>query len=157
ANHFSAIAIQSTAALSRKDLDAATVRAIMESVRENSVKGMAEICSMIGLLRQEGDEGEAMRPRLRDAEGLVERSGPSGLDVGVRVEGRARDLSAPVDMAAYRILQEVLTNALKQGGSSAEVRLVYGPDQVSIIVDNPLGGEKGLPGAGVGLVGMKER
>lgn len=157
ANHFSAIAIQSTAALSRKDLDAATVRAIMESVRENSVKGMAEMRSMIGLLRQEGDEGEAMRPRLQDAEGLVERSRQSGLDVELRVEGRPRDLSAPVDLAAYRILQEALTNALKHGGSSAEVRLVYGPDQVSIIVDNPLGGEKRLPGAGVGLVGMKER
>ncbi|MFD0468659.1 histidine kinase [Nonomuraea thailandensis] len=59
ANHFSAIAIQSTAALSRKDLDRETVRKVMESVRENSVKGMAEMRTMIGLLRQDGDEGRA--------------------------------------------------------------------------------------------------
>ncbi|TMR99450.1 sensor histidine kinase, partial [Nonomuraea basaltis] len=75
ANHFSAIAIQSTAALSRKDLDPATVRKVMESVRENSVKGLAEMRSMIGLLRQEGDDSEATRPRLADAETLVERVG----------------------------------------------------------------------------------
>ncbi|GAA3122144.1 histidine kinase dimerization/phosphoacceptor domain-containing protein [Nonomuraea salmonea] len=89
ANHFSAIAIQSTAALSRKDLDAATVRAIMESVRENSVKGMAEMRAMIGLLRQEGDdrESEATRPRLADAESLVERARRAGLDVDMQVEG----------------------------------------------------------------------
>src|SRR5690606_30535999 len=59
ANHFSAIAIQSTAALSRKDLDAATVRASMEAGRENSVKGVAETRSRIGLLRQGGEGGDA--------------------------------------------------------------------------------------------------
>src|SRR5690606_24480139 len=103
ANHFSAIAIQSTAALSRKDLDASTVRTIMESIRENSLKGMTEMRSMIGLLRQEGDEGEAMRPRLRDAEALVERSRQAGLEIELRVEGRPRELPAPVDLAGYRI------------------------------------------------------
>ncbi|MDA0631865.1 histidine kinase [Nonomuraea sp. MCN248] len=158
ANHFSAIAIQSTAALSRKDLDPATVRTIMESVRENSVKGMAEMRSMIGLLRQEGDEGEAMRHRLRDAEGLVERSRQAGLTTELRVEGRPRDLSVPVDLAAFRILQEALTNALKHGDPPARVRLAYEDDQVSITVDNPLGErDRRLPGAGAGLVGMKER
>lgn len=158
ANHFSAIAIQSTAALSRKDLDASTVRTIMESIRENSLKGMTEMRSMIGLLRQEGDEGEAMRPRLRDAEALVERSRQAGLEIELRVEGRPRELPAPVDLAGYRILQEALTNALKHGTSPARVHVVYGPDEVSITVDNPVGDQgRRLPGAGAGLVGMKER
>ncbi|MFG1947407.1 sensor histidine kinase [Nonomuraea sp. NPDC048826] len=158
ANHFSAIAIQSTAALSRKDLDPATVRTIMETVRENSVKGMAEMRSMIGLLRQEGDEGEAMRPRLRDAESLVERSRQSGLVTELHVDGTPRDLPAPVDLAAYRILQEALTNALKHGDPPARVRLAYERAQVSITVDNPMSSrDKRLPGAGAGLIGMKER
>ncbi|WP_261809008.1 sensor histidine kinase [Nonomuraea sp. C10] len=158
ANHFSAIAIQSTAVLSRKDLDAATVRTIMESVRENSVQGLAEMRSMIGLLRQEGDEGEALRPRLRDAEGLVERSRQSGLATELSVDGPPRDLPAPIDLAAYRILQEALTNALKHGDSPARVHLVYEPDQVSITVDNAASSrDDRLPGAGAGLVGMKER
>jgi signal transduction histidine kinase len=158
ANHFSAIAIQSTAALSRKDLDPSTVRKIMESVRENSVQGMAEMRSMIGLLRQEGDEGEAMRPRLLDVETLVDRSRQSGMAVEFRVEGEPRELSLSVDLAGYRIIQEALTNALKHGEQPATVSIRYQPHQVSLIVDNPVNGRKAsLPGAGVGLIGMRER
>lgn len=158
ANHFSAVAIQSTAALSRKDLDPATVRKIMESVRENSVKGLAEMRSMIGLLRQEGDEGEAMRPRLLDAESLVERARRAGLETVFRVEGSPRELPPSVDLAGYRILQESLTNALKHGDAPARVCLAYEADQVRLTVDNAVSGRKErLPGAEAGLIGMKER
>ncbi|MET8864058.1 histidine kinase [Nonomuraea sp. NPDC004580] len=164
ANHFSAIAIQSTAALSRKDLDATTVRTIMESVRENSVQGMAEMRAMIGLLRQEGDdgEGEATRPRLADAESLVERVRRAGMDVDTQVEGDVRELPAAVDLAGYRILQEALTNAMKHGEPPVLVRIAYEDEKVSVRVENRVGGRRsrgveGLPGAGAGLVGMQER
>ncbi|PZG02499.1 two-component sensor histidine kinase [Nonomuraea aridisoli] len=162
ANHFSAIAIQSTAALSRKDLDRETVRKVMESVRENSVKGMAEMRSMIGLLRQEGDEAEgsagAMRPRLADAETLVERVRRAGLTADMRVEGTVRELPASVDLAGYRILQEALTNALKHGDSPVSVLLSYEEERVLVRVVNALGERRtGLPGAGAGLIGMRER
>ncbi|MGN9837697.1 sensor histidine kinase [Nonomuraea sp. H19] len=158
ANHFSAIAIQSTAALSRKDLDPATVRKVMESVRENSVKGLAEMRSMIGLLRQEGDEPEATRPRLADAETLVERVRRAGLVAEFRVEGEACELPASVDLAGYRILQEALTNALKHGDSPVDVVVSYEPAQVVVSVENAVS-ERGarLPGAGAGLIGMRER
>ncbi|UBU13651.1 sensor histidine kinase [Nonomuraea gerenzanensis] len=162
ANHFSAIAIQSTAALSRKDLDRETVRKVMESVRENSVKGMAEMRAMIGLLRQEGDEGEseATRPRLADAQALVERVRRAGMAVETRVEGEVRELPAAVDLAGYRILQEALTNALKHGASPVSVAVVYEDGRVRLSVENALGDEEreiGLPGAGAGLIGMRER
>ncbi|MEU7832451.1 histidine kinase [Nonomuraea sp. NPDC049129] len=180
ANHFSAIAIQSTGALSRTDLSAAAVRKIMESVRENSLKGLAEMRTMIGLLRQEGDEAETTRPRLADAESLVERSRRAGMAADFRVEGESRELSPAVDLAGYRILQEALTNALKHGGRSAVVKVVYESGQVTVAVDNPVdkpvsnpvdgrpalplaaevfpGDGAGLvPGAGAGLVGMRER
>ncbi|MFI7438669.1 histidine kinase [Nonomuraea indica] len=159
ANHFSAIAIQSTAALSRKDLDERTVRRVMESVRENSVQGMAEMRSMIGLLRQEGDEtAEAMRRRLADAQSLVERSRAAGLAATMRVEGEIRELPAPVDLAAYRILQEALTNALKHGVQAVTVAIAYEPERVTMTVDNPTNGHRArLDGAGVGLIGMRER
>ncbi|MEV0151240.1 MULTISPECIES: histidine kinase [unclassified Nonomuraea] len=153
ANHFSAIAIQATAVLSRKDLDSMTVRGVMESVRENSVKGMAEMRAMIGLLRQDSGEGpgggggDAMRPRLADAESLVERARRAGMAVGLRVEGEPRELPASVDLAGYRILQEALTNALKHGERSAEVVLGYGAECVTVIVDNPVRGSRS--GAGV--------
>ncbi|GAA3685076.1 histidine kinase [Nonomuraea antimicrobica] len=161
ANHFSAIAIQSTAALSRKDLDRETVRKVMESVRENSVKGMAEMRAMIGLLRQDGDDGEneVTRPRLADAETLVDRVRQAGIDVEMRVEGEARELPASVDMAGYRILQESLTNALKHGQSPVSVVVAYEGERILVNVENALGGERdsGLPGAGAGLIGMRER
>lgn len=158
ANHFSAIAIQSTGALSRRDLDAAAVRKIMESVRENSLKGLAEMRTMIGLLRQEGDEPDATRPRLADAESLVERSRRAGMTADLRVEGEARELSPAVDLAGYRILQEALTNALKHGGRPVAVEVVYEPEQVTVAVDNPVDGRTArLPGAGAGIVGMRER
>ncbi|WP_312888786.1 sensor histidine kinase [Nonomuraea rhodomycinica] len=163
ANHFSAIAIQSTAVLSRKDLDPRTVRTVMESVRENSVKGMAEMRAMIGLLRQDdgtgnggigtggiGSGGDAMRPRLADAESLVERARRAGMTVELRVEGEPRELPASVDLAGYRILQEALTNALKHGGRSAGVVLGYEAESVRVVVDNPVAGVGS--GAGSGLV-----
>ncbi|MGP3920703.1 sensor histidine kinase [Nonomuraea sp. 10N515B] len=159
ANHFSAIAIQSTAALSRKDLDPETVRKVMESVRENSVKGMAEMRSMIGLLRQEGEEPEATRPRLADAETLVERVRRAGLVAGLRVDGDAREVPASVDLAGYRILQEALTNALKHGDSPVDVVVSYEAGRVVVTVDNVVGGAGAarLPGARAGVIGMRER
>ncbi|MEU8355783.1 histidine kinase [Nonomuraea sp. NPDC048882] len=161
ANHFSAIAIQSTAALSRQDLDRETVRKVMESVRENSVAGMSEMRAMIGLLRQEGDEAESetTRPRLGDADPLVERVRQAGMDVRSRIEGEPRELPPSVDLAGYRILQEALTNAMKHGESPVSVVVGYERDQVVLRVDNTLSADRrgGLPGAGAGLIGMRER
>lgn len=161
ANHFSAIAIQSTAALSRKDLDQATVRKIMESVRENSVQGMTEMRTMIGLLRQVGEDGgeaEATRPRLADAGNLVERSRAAGLAAELTVEGEPRDLPVSVDLAGYRIVQEALTNVLKHGSAQAAVVVTYERGRVTLVVENPVNGQKaGLPGSGAGLIGMRER
>ncbi|NUP83168.1 MAG: hypothetical protein HOV96_37120, partial [Nonomuraea sp.] len=165
ANHFSAIAIQSTAALSRKDLDRETVRKVMESVRENSVKGLAEMRSMIELLREAGDgregegaEFEATRPRLEDVEGLVDRTRRAGMAVELRVRGEVREVPASVDLAGYRILQEGLTNALKHGEAPVVVSLAYEPGEVCLTIDNPVNRRGAwLPGSGAGLIGMRER
>ncbi|MFD0889565.1 sensor histidine kinase, partial [Streptosporangium algeriense] len=168
ANHFSAIAIQSTAVLSRKDLDMATVRGVLESVRENSVQGMAEMRSMIGLLRQtgEGERAEATRRRVAEVDELAARAREAGLDVRLRVEGEPRELPAAVDLAGYRIIQESLTNALKHGGEQVDLVVEYGAGTITLITDNPVGvgrrpfrrsGSADLPSAGAGIVGMRER
>lgn len=158
ANHFSAIAIQSTAVLSRKDLSAQTVQNVLESIRENSVQGMSEMRSMIGLLRQDGEEAEAIRRRVAEVEELADRAREAGLEVRLRVTGDARELPAAVDLAGYRIIQESLTNALKHGGEAVDLMIGYRPGLVTLTVDNPVNGAgQGLPGAGAGIIGMRER
>ncbi|MEV7907758.1 histidine kinase [Streptomyces anulatus] len=147
ANHFSAIAIQSTAVLSRKDLDARTVRGVLESIRENSVQGMAEMRAMIGLLRQDGEEAEAIRRRVAEADQLAARAREAGLEVRLRVEGEARELPAAVDLAGYRIIQEALTNALKHGGEVVDLVIEYRPGMITLIADNPVGDAGQKPSA----------
>ncbi|PZG15942.1 two-component sensor histidine kinase, partial [Spongiactinospora gelatinilytica] len=157
ANHFSAIAIQSTAVLSRRDLDGEAVRGVLACIRENSVQGMAEMRAMIELLRQEGggEQGEATRRRLADSEDLVERARRSGVDACLRVSGTPAELPASVDLAGYRIVQEALTNVLKHGDRRADVAIDYVADRVTVTVENPVAnGRTRLPGAGTGLVGM---
>ncbi|GII63524.1 two-component sensor histidine kinase [Sphaerisporangium krabiense] len=158
ANHFSAVAIQSAAVIARTDLDRAAVRKVLESIRENSVRGMAEMRTMIGLLRAEDEEPETTGHRLRDASDLVARSRRAGLAVDLTVSGTPRDLPPSIELAGYRILQESLTNAMKHGTGRADVRVRYGQDQVVLTVENPCAtGPAGLPGSGAGLVGMAER
>nr|WP_063818205.1 histidine kinase [Herbidospora sakaeratensis] len=154
ANHFSAIAIQSSAVLSRNDLDAGSVQTIMESIRENSVQGMAEMRSMIGLLRAEG-AAEALRPSLTEVDDLVKRTGVTAV---VDVQGIPRDLPPAVDLAGYRIVQESLTNALKHGSAPVSVAIDYRPDELVLTIDNPVTDRpRDLPGARAGLIGMEER
>ncbi|WP_285777771.1 histidine kinase [Microtetraspora sp. NBRC 13810] len=162
ANHFSAIAIQSTAVLSRKDLDGRAVHGVLESIRENSLQGMTEMRTMIELLRQEGQqeaqESEATRRRLADLGDLVERSRRSGVVTRLHISGTPRELPAAVDLAGYRIVQEALTNVLKHGDKQATVTIGYESHQVTLNVDNPVSGRSsGLPGSGAGVIGMRER
>ncbi|MET9063694.1 sensor histidine kinase [Streptosporangium sandarakinum] len=172
ANHFSAIAIQSTAVLSRADLDGDTVRAVLGSIRENSLQGMTEMRSMIGLLRRDDEEAEAVRRRVAEAGELAERAREAGLEVRFQVDGEVRELPVPVDLAGYRIIQESLTNVLKHGGKAADVVVGYRPGAVTLTVDNPLGdagrrhsgadtgastGTDAVMSAGAGIIGMRER
>ncbi|MDH2425823.1 histidine kinase [Sphaerisporangium sp. TRM90804] len=158
ANHFSAVAIQSAAVIARQDLDPRAVRKVLESIRENSVRGMAEMRTMIGLLRAEDDEGDPTGHRLTDAADLVERCRRAGLPVELRVRGTPPGLPRPVESAGYRILQESLTNVMRHGAGPARVVIRYDADAVTLTVENDTDGEPAaLPGSGTGLVGMAER
>ncbi|MER5727065.1 histidine kinase [Streptomyces sp. NPDC002138] len=169
ANHLSAIAIHSTAALS---IDSpATSREALGVIRENSVQGLAEMRRLIGLLREAGAEREAVAvPSLDGLEALIEQArtngSASGLDF-VLYDDRApagergEPLPAPVELAAYRIVQESLTNAVKHASpGTVTVRVTRSAGLLSIGVDSPHGGGTAgprAPGSGAGLVGMRER
>ena len=115
ANHLSAIAIHSTAALSLDDPAHLPARR-SAVIRENSVEGLAEMRRLIGILRDDGgDPSRPPTPTLDGLGALVDGARANGLDVTLDRPGRAR-MPAPVELAAYRIVQESLTNALKHGG-----------------------------------------
>ena len=162
ANHLSAVALHSSALLKRRDLDREEIERALEVIRDNSVQGLAEMRRMIGLLR-EGRDGEAAdpaaRPRLSELEPLVRHTARSDLSAELEIAGEPPELPAAVELAAYRIVQESLTNAMKHAGPGrAEVRVTYTRRSVVIDVVSPLGREGArLPGTGSGLVGMRER
>nr|WP_257019049.1 histidine kinase [Streptomyces sp. TLI_235] len=185
ANHLSAIAIHATGAQSaarRQDRPAEDpVVAALAVIRENSVQGLAEMRRMIGLLRRGaqpgplsgggggggggmgGDESYAA-PRLAALDALLARARAAGLDAGLAFEaaeeGEPGELPAPLELAAYRIVQESLTNAVKHAApGTVRLRVDYRADDVVIAVDSPYreGAGRALHGAGAGLVGMGER
>ncbi|MFF9621376.1 sensor histidine kinase [Streptomyces griseosporeus] len=157
AGHLSAIAIHSTAALSLDDAD--TSRDALKVIRENSVDGLAEMRRLIGILRDSGgDTAPAVAPTLDGLGALVDGARANGLDV--TVEAGHGPLPAPVELAAYRIVQESLTNALKHAAPGrVTVSLARRDHCLTVTVTSPFGDRSAprAPGSGAGLVGMRER
>ncbi|MFG2662827.1 sensor histidine kinase [Streptomyces sp. NPDC048387] len=164
ANHLSAIALHSTAALS---IDSpATSREALGVIRENSVQGLAEMRRLIGLLREAGaGQDAAPVPSLDGLAALLGRARANGAASGLDfVLDDARPpgppLPAPVELAAYRIVQESVTNALKHAAAGpVAVRLAREDGLLTVAVDSPYGDRPGprVPGSGAGLIGMRER
>ncbi|MFJ9636236.1 sensor histidine kinase [Streptomyces sp. NPDC101178] len=165
AGRLSAVAIHSTAALSIDDPD--TSRNALKVIRENSVEGLAEMRRLIGLLRQGGEEGApAAAPTLASLDALIEQANVNGASAGLVCtlqDARAADsgaLPTPVELAAYRIVQESLTNALKHAAPGpVTVRLGLADEVLTVEVTSVFGSRPGptAPGSGAGLVGMAER
>jgi signal transduction histidine kinase len=113
------------------------------------------------VLRREDDEpGDlAPTPGLANLDGLVAHAVGTGIPIDVRVEGERRPLSAGLDLAAFRIVQEALTNVTKHAGAArAQVRLVYGQHALTIeITDDGQGGSAESGSGGHGVLGMRER
>jgi signal transduction histidine kinase len=160
ANHLSAIAIHSTAALSIDDPE--TSREALSVIRENSVDGLAEMRRLIGILRDgSGDHEPAAAPTLDGLTALVDSARANGLDVTMSTDGPTpADVPVPVELAAYRIVQESLTNALKHAcPGRVGVSLAQRDGELTVAVSSPYGDRDGprAPGSGAGLVGMRER
>ncbi|MFI6998146.1 sensor histidine kinase [Nocardia sp. NPDC050175] len=165
AGHLSAIAIQSEAALgvmSRKEIDPA-VTGIMRSIRTNSVSALQEMRTMIGLLRSDGGTDEVAAPRrLAQLPILVDAARAAGISVRVRETLDGTELPSAVDQAAYRIVQEALTNAMKHApGQEVEIEVGARDGELRVLVRNPMAAlavrraENGDPHRG--LINMRER
>ncbi|MHC5905098.1 sensor histidine kinase [Streptomyces sp. S6] len=156
ANHLSAIAIHSTAALSIDDPD--TSKQALTVIRENSVEGLTEMRRLIGILRADSTDVEPA-PTLDALNSLLDNARSNGLDVTLTA-APTDGLPAPVGLAAYRIVQESLTNALKHSSPGpVTVTLRRHGTLLDLTVSSPYRTPTAprAPGSGAGLVGMRER
>lgn len=131
--------------------------ATIEQVARETV---SEIDQLVGALREDGEGAREVEPPpgLAALDGLVQRHRAAGLDVAVAVRGAPRPLVPGVDRAAFRLLQESLTNAARHGDGRAEVVVAYAPGALELTVSNPAPGTAARrDGDGHGLVGMRER
>ena len=140
--------------LSEKDPERS--RHALETIETVARETLGEIDQFVHALRE--DESAVVEPPagLGALDSLVRRHRDAGLDVALSISGRRRQLGLAVDRAAYRILQESLTNALRHGEGQVEVSLAYGPSTLDLGVTNAAAGD-GTPDSGHGLVGMRER
>jgi signal transduction histidine kinase len=130
------------------------------SIEASGREALVELRRLLGVLRTE-DEQLAIGPQpgLGSLESLLGQVREAGLSVELRVEGEPVQLSPGIDLSAYRIVQEALTNTLKHAkGSQAEVTIRYGTSLLELaVVDNGLGAPASINGSGHGLIGMRER
>jgi signal transduction histidine kinase len=128
-------------------------------VERTGREALAEMRRMVGVLRRpEEAPALAPQPSLEHLDRLVEQAREAGLPVDLRVQGDAVELPAGVDLTAYRLVQEGLTNAIKHARASrAEVLVNYGEGAIEVIVSDDGTGVGNGDGSGHGLVGMRER
>jgi signal transduction histidine kinase len=134
-------------------------RAALETVERTGREALAEMRRLLGVLRETDGAAElAPQPGLDGLERLLDQVRASGLPVELSVEGERRPLPAGVDLSAYRIVQEALTNALKHAGkANAWVELRYDPDALQLEVANDGATALAGDGRGHGLHGMRQR
>src|SRR5437763_5078861 len=128
-------------------------------VEQTGREALAEMRRLVGVLRRpEEAPALAPQPSLQHLDKLVDQVRESGLAVDLKVEGEAEKLPASVDLAAYRLVQEGLTNTLKHAQAHhAEVLVRYGNGEVELVVADDGNGVGGGDGGGHGLVGLRER
>jgi signal transduction histidine kinase len=140
-------------------------RAALREIRQVSKDALRELRATLGVLRSAGEaDSRAPSPHLDQLDDLLARARSAGVGVTLSVIGAHRDLPAAVDLAAYRVVQEALTNVVRHAGRDAQatIAIAYDPDRVEVrITDSgpPFGqsGPNGTSGSKLGLIGMRER
>ena len=163
----SVVTIQTQAVRRRLGPDHAAEAADLAAVEATAREALAEMRRLFGVLRTEGEQPMALAPQpgLSELDRLVRQVGPADMQVDLHVEGDPVPLSPGVDLAAYRIAQEGLTNALRHAHAThADVRVRYAPSRLDVeVVDNGRGLPRNRavngtsPSGGHGLVGIRER
>ncbi|MEV7519377.1 histidine kinase [Streptomyces sp. NPDC091371] len=164
AHHMSVISIQAQVAPHLVENPSEELKENLAGIRENALEALTELRRVLGVLRSEHPDDPANphhpQPTLAELDGLVDNVRGAGLDVTVEVAGVRRALTPGVELTAYRIVQEALSNCLRHApGSRVEVGIAYGPRDLHLCVANTAPSRPAPPshGAGHGLLGMRER
>lgn len=169
AHNVSVMVVQADGAAYVMDAAPDQARQALETISSTGRQALAEMRRLLGVLRT-GDVPESgeyvPQPDVEQIEELVDQVVQSGLAVDFKIEGTPRPLPSGVELTAYRIVQEALTNTRKHGGpnAGASVRLVYFDDGLGLLVEDDGRGaahelyeDGGADGAGHGMIGMRER
>ncbi|MFE7585299.1 sensor histidine kinase [Streptomyces gardneri] len=169
AHNVSVMVVQADGAAYVMDSSPETAKQALETISTTGRQALAEMRRLLGILRtgEHQEAGEYVpQPDVQQIEDLVEQVRGAGLTVDFAVEGSPRPLPSGVELTAYRIVQEALTNTRKHGGPDvgASVRLVYFDDGLGLLVEDDGRGapqemyeDGGADGRGHGLIGMRER
>ncbi|MFI8305352.1 sensor histidine kinase [Streptomyces sp. NPDC085927] len=163
AHHMSVVAIQAEAAPYRVENPPPELERAFATIRENAVAALTELRRVLGVVRAEDYEApDAPQPTLADLDSLLANVRDAGLDVEKVVTGAVRELPQGVELSAYRIVQEALSNSLRHApGASARVEIGYVLGGLGLRVVNGPAPQPHLvkpsPGAGHGITGMRER
>ncbi|MFJ1749171.1 sensor histidine kinase [Streptomyces sp. NPDC088116] len=161
AHHMSVVAIQAEAAPYRVENPPPELEQAFVTIRENAVAALTELRRVLGVVRSADYQApDAPQPTLADLDVLLGNVRDAGLTVEKSVTGSVRTLPQGVELSAYRIVQEALSNALRHApGSSASVEISYvlGGIGLRIVNTPPRGLVKPSPGSGHGITGMRER
>jgi signal transduction histidine kinase len=171
AHSVSVMVVQAGAARRLVDGDPGQAKQALGSIESTGRQALAEMRRLLGVMRRDGEDrvagngagGLAPQPSLADLDALVTGAQEAGLEVALEVEGMPRPLAAGVDLSAYRIVQEALTNCIKHAGPArATVLLRYRRDELELQVSDDgrgvIGWQDGdREDGGHGLIGMRER
>jgi signal transduction histidine kinase len=154
------IVVQASAERRTLPAEQASTAETLDQIERAGRDVLAELRRLLGVMRAPGRaDSLSPQPGLGALDALLHESRKAGQTVELRVEGRPRPLSAGIDLAAYRIVQEALTNARRHApGATTDVRLHWRPTELTIeVVDDGPGPQPAANGTGHGLVGMRER
>jgi signal transduction histidine kinase len=159
AHNVSMMVVQAGAERRVLDDPSGSTREVLETIERIGRGALTEMRRLVGMLRSDTADELAPQPGLDDLPTLVAQVREAGLPVELQVEGERRELPVGIELSAFRIVQEALTNALKHAGeATATVRVAYGADSLELeIVDSGGGAPAAATGGGHGLVGMRER
>jgi signal transduction histidine kinase len=159
AHSISMINVQAGVALELIDKRPEQARESLTTIKQASRDALVEVQAVLGALRQSGEHAAtAPAPSLAELDRLVSGARAAGLDVRLRLSGDARPLPAGTDLAAFRILQESLTNVVRHAdATTVHVSVSYGPRELTLEVTDDGSGRGAARDGGSGIAGMRER